>query len=171
MLAALATLAGGDERIVMMIQAMEAKRIEAASPIGDMDRSNRDSHRVVYQLTLLADTLALLNEESDVCEPAAKLAEAVAEQLEGRLRRVAFAFDDGTRIERVTDRERELLRCLAHPGRPNGKMSKVKQIKKRLGQSADEIHDTLGALERKGLIARPCFETGTYRLQLLAVER
>ena len=157
----------------MMIQATEASRIEAASPIGDMDQSNR--HRAVYQLTLLADTiadtLALLSEESEVCEPAAKLAEAIAGQLEGQLRRVAFTFDDGTRIERVTDRELELLRCLAHPGRSNGKMSKVKQIKKRLGQSADEIHDTLGALERNGLIARPCVETGTYRLQVLAVER
>ena len=157
-----------------MIQATEAKRIEAASPIGDMDQSNREGHRAVYQLTLLADTiadtLALLSEESAVCQPAAKLAEAIAEQLEGQLRRVAFAFEDWTRVERVTDRELELLRCLAHPGRPNGKMSKVKHIKKRLGQSAEEIHDTLGALDRKGLIARPCVETGTYRLEVLGRE-
>ena len=89
----------------MMIQATEANRVEAASPIGDLDHSNRESHRVVYQLTLLADTLALLSEESEVCQPAAKLAEVIAEQLEGQLLRVAFAFDDGTRIERVTDRE------------------------------------------------------------------
>ena len=84
---------------------------------------------------------------------------------------VAFAVEGASEIKHlpVTGRELELLRCLTHERRPDGRLLGVRKIAKRLDQSTDEIHETLGALERKGLIARPSKEVGTYHLQVLAV--
>ena len=77
-------------------------------------------------------------------------------------------FDEIEAALPLSDREAELLECLAHDRRPDGRLLRVRAIKKRLRQTTDEIHDVLGVLERKGLIARPTRETGTYRLEVLA---
>ena len=51
--------------------------------------------------------------------------------------------------------------------RADGRLLRVRKIAKLLGRSADEIHDTLATLERKGLVARPSMESGTYQREVL----
>ena len=70
----------------------------------------------------------------------------------------------------LTNRELELLRCLTHKRRADGRLLRVRKIAKLFGCSADEIHDTLATLDRKGLISRPSMEVGTFRLQVLAAK-
>ena len=84
-----------------------------------------------------------------------------------RLRAEADAIETALPL---TDREAALLDCLTHRRRADGRLLRVRAIAKCLGQTGDEIHDTLGALERKNFISRPSTEVGTYRLEVLATE-
>ena len=66
----------------------------------------------------------------------------------------------------ATEDELKLLSCLTRR-RADGRLLRVRKIAKLLGRSADEIHDTLATLERKGLVARPSMESETYQLEVL----